>query len=307
MGLFPSSGRYELGRIIGRGGFAVVYEALDRANGSVVAVKVLVDQARDEITRARFAREGRAARAIVHPNVCRTLDAGVLDDGRPYVAMERLHGETLRAHLKRVATLDAEQVIELGVQMLAGLEAAHERGVIHRDVKPDNVFIERRAPAELPSVKMLDFGICRRLADPIDDRTLTLAGCFVGTPGYVAPELAYGERVIDARTDLFAAGLVLYEALAGRRAYDAHDTAGLEKAFSTPLPPVSTYAAVPPALERVVSKATQHDPTRRYPTAAHFQHDLLDARTRIRRAGQYIPRPHDGTIFGVLPEAKKSA
>jgi eukaryotic-like serine/threonine-protein kinase len=276
MSRYIADARFRVGAVIGEGGHATVYEAFDRVTSQLVALKVLHE--RDEVAVARLEREARSLAAIRHPNVCAVLDCGRLDNGLSFVAMELLHGETLRSYLEARGRLDADEAIELGVQILAGLEAAHERGVVHRDIKPENVFLERREGAPV-RVKLIDFGICRRKA--VDERTLTLAGCIVGTPGYWAPEQAFGERHFDARTDLFAVGLVLYEVMTGRKAYERNNTQELARQLTRPLP--SIRAVPSPAVASVIRMATEPDPRARYASASRFQHDLLVARTELRR------------------------
>src|SRR5262249_5732514 len=156
----------------GRGGSAVVYAAFDRGRARYVALKVLDDAARDdEIAIARLEREARTGYAVQHPNVCRTYEHGRLDDGRPALTMELLRGETVRERLHRCRALPAEEAIEIAVQTLAGLDAAHRRGVIHRDVKPENVFlsVDLERPGDL-RVKLLDFGVCRWLSSALDEQ-----------------------------------------------------------------------------------------------------------------------------------------
>jgi eukaryotic-like serine/threonine-protein kinase len=274
--------RYKVGQVIGRGGYAMVYDAIDRETRHRVALKVLMDEAVDDVAIARLEREGRAATSINHPNVCRTIDYGLLADNRPYVAMELLEGESLRAYLRRRGKLDLEEALEIAIQTLAGLEAVHNVGVVHRDVKPENVFISWAEGDRLPTVKLLDFGNCRVIVDP-NDKTLTVTGCVVGTPGYLAPEQAFGERDLDTRVDLFAVGLILFEMLTGRQAFLGRTTAELAVDFSSRLPPLCSLRYVPAALERIVTHATEQEPSMRYASAASFQHDLLEARTVIRR------------------------
>ena len=270
--------RYDIGDVIGRGGCATVYEAFDRLAMRHVALKVLDDP--DPIALKRLEREARSVRAISHPNVCPMLDQGRLDDGQAYVAMELLHGETLRSYLKERGQLEPDEAIEIAVQMLAGLEAAHALGVVHRDVKPENVFLEWQDTGHV-CVKLLDFGICRRVGDRLDEKTLTLTGCVVGTPGYFAPEQAFGERGVDPRTDLFSVGLVLYEAITGSPAFGNTDTTQLAVQLTRRLPSIRSLTSR--ALDRVIAMATEPNARSRYACAAKFQHELLEARTSLRR------------------------
>jgi eukaryotic-like serine/threonine-protein kinase len=293
--------RYELGKVLGQGGCGIVYEAVDRhMSRRRVALKVLPAGVTNPVTLARLAREARTASTINHPNVCGTLDRGLLEDGRPYVAMELLEGETLRAYMTRRERLSEEEAIEIAVQMLAGLDAAHALGVVHRDIKPENVFIVQQ-PNGRVLVKLMDFGICRRAAHPLDQQTLTVAGSVVGTPGYLSPEQVYGDRTIDPRADLFAVGLVLFEMLAGRAAIRGNNPLELAAAATARVPSLRTFVAVSTLIDRIVAHATEHDPDLRYPSAARFQHDLLEARTALRRARGY--RRHSSSSSAAVSTA----
>lgn len=280
--------RYHLIAEVARGGVGAVYEAQDLVEDRLVAIKILQSGGFDRAAGARFAREARVASAIHHPNVCTVTDSGMLDDGSPFLVMERLHGETLRSYVARAGRLDAEEAIELSVQMLSGLEAAHALGIVHRDMKPENVFLVR-PPGSLPLVKILDFGMCRRQASEepqvMDDRTLTRVGTVVGTPEYMAPEQASGRRSFDQRIDLYAVGVMLYETLTGTRAFYGPDPrAVLVSVLARQLPSVRAIRPdLPVAVDRIVARAVERDPRARYFDAAEFQHDLLHARTTLRR------------------------
>jgi len=285
--------RYEIVGEVARGGCGAVFEARDVRLDRLVALKVLQSGAAERSALERFAREARVAAAIRHPNVCSVIDSGRLDDGSPFLVMERLYGETLRSYVGRVRRVDAEEAIELAVQMLSGLDAAHEIGIVHRDVKPENVFLARSGGhAGPPLVKLLDFGMCRARSRPSpedpplgDDHTLTRVGAVVGTPEYMAPEQASGKRTFDLRTDVYAVGVILYEMLTGTRAFYGPDPrAVLISVLTRQLPSVRTLRPeLPTAIDRIVARAIERDPRSRYRSAPEFQHDLLQARTMLRR------------------------
>jgi serine/threonine-protein kinase len=188
----------------------------------------------------------------------------------------------------RDGRLEPEQVLELAVQILAGLQAAHDIGVLHRDVKPENVFLHRENGRV--TVKLLDFGACRMMDHTLDSQTLTLTGFVVGTPGYLAPEQAYGERELGASADLFAVGLILFEALTGRPGFLGRTNAELMDGVRVRVPCVSQYRTVHPLLDAIVAKATEPDARDRYLSAAQMMHDLLEARTAIRHAGYHAKK-----------------
>lgn len=279
---------YRVGKVIGEGGTAVIYDAIDTRTNQRVALKVLTASQTDRLAAARLGREARTGGAIRHPNVCSTIDAGVLDDGRAFVAMERLEGESLRHVLVRDGRLEPEQVLELAVQMLAGLQAAHELGVLHRDVKPENVFLHRENGR--CTVKLLDFGACRMMDHTLDSQTLTLTGFVVGTPGYLSPEQAYGDRELGASADLFAVGLILFEALTGRPGFLGRSNEELMSGVNVRVPRVSQYRTVYPMLDAIIAKATEPDARVRYTSAGEMMHDLLEARTAMRRAGSHASK-----------------
>jgi len=277
------AGRYALRAEIGRGGCAVVYEAHDLKLGRIVALKLVKSNARDNQANARLAREARAGAAIHHPNVCAISDAGYLEDGRPYLVMERLHGETLTQCLHRLRVLAPKDAIDVALQLLSALDAAHALGVVHRDVKPDNVFLVPRSGCG-PLVKLLDFGLCRRAAATIrDDTTLTRAGQVVGTPEYMSPEQVSGKREFDARIDLYAVGVILYEALSGQRAFPGKDAREVVvSVLVRALPPLrSLRPEIPLVLDRIVARAMERDASFRYASAGEFQGDLLQAKASI--------------------------
>jgi serine/threonine protein kinase len=278
-------GRYRVRGVLGEGGMGTVFEAEHIALGRSVAVKVLhATQAAKKDSIRRFQQEARAAGAIGHPNICGVIDLGTLDDGSPYIVMERLLGETLADRVASEAGLPFEDVIDILVQVLSGLVAAHEQQIVHRDIKPENIFLTTRVGCP-PLVKILDFGVSKMTGPSAggirpEDLALTRTGMVMGTPYYMAPEQARGERDLDARVDLYACGVILYEALTGRRPFTAlnYNALLLQILSTTPRPASERRPALPPAFDEVIAKAMARRREDRYATASDFQRDLLALR-----------------------------
>jgi serine/threonine protein kinase len=256
---------------LGEGGMGEVYRAHDPKLGRDVAIKVLPDLfSRDPERSARFEREARLLASLSHPNILAIHDFG-LADGVAYAVTELLEGETLRDRL-RSGPLSARRAAEYGVAMASGLAAAHEKGIIHRDLKPENVFVTVDG-----RIKLLDFGLAR-LAAPLppsaSDRstvlqTATLAGTVLGTVGYMSPEQVRGAEA-DHRSDLFSFGVVLYEMISGRRAFEAATPVETMNAILSAEPPGSDALGltIPPALQRVVDRCLEKEPIRRFQSAS---------------------------------------
>ena len=288
--------RYGVTALIGEGGMGEVYEAEHLAIGRLVAVKVLnPKRAQDREAISRLRHEARVAGTLGHPNICAIYDMGRLDDGSPYLVMERLHGETLAQRLLREVRLPIDDLIDVMVQVLSALSAAHQRGIIHRDLKPDNIFLSRRQGMRAVP-KLLDFGISK--SDDIEETMVDLSGQTVaaGTPFYMAPEQARGERGLDHRIDLWATGIILYECLTGQRPFDARNYNALlvQILSSTPRPLHDVQADVPEALALIVERALQKLPGDRYQTALEVQTALravtvAEAKTSKMAAKQRRP------------------
>jgi serine/threonine-protein kinase len=268
-------GKYRIKALLGQGGMGAVYEAEHVAIGRVVAVKVLHPKhAQQAEAVARLRHEARVAGSIGHPNICETYDLGRLEDGSPYLVMERLVGETLDQRIKRDGALPERDIVDVMLQVLSALGAAHDKGIIHRDLKPENVFLMRR-PGSPAVAKLLDFGISKAMHDN-RDADLTMPGIVMGTPYYMAPEQARGDRGLDHRVDIWAAGVILYEALSGRRPFVARNyNALLVQILTSKHRPLSEVRpAINTSLERVVDKALAKMREDRFQTALEFREVL---------------------------------
>ncbi len=263
--------RYRILARIGAGGMGTVYRAIHIAIGKPVAIKVLAgDWANRPELALRFTQEARSASLVRHPNIVDITDFGYVGEGLPYFVMEYLEGETLGQRIARVGRLPWAQAQPLIVQVLAALHAAHEHGVIHRDMKPDNCFI---VTGEQPErVKVLDFGIAKVIAEGTSQQ-LTQTGAVMGTAAYMSPEQAQSLE-LDARTDVYSAAVVLFEMLTGRLPFIANGFLGvLTKHLTERAPPlrkVAPDAAIPVQVERAVLKAMAKDRAERHASAAEL-------------------------------------
>jgi len=296
-------GPYQVEELVGSGGMGEVYRALDTRLNRTVAIKVLPSHfSSDPERRRRFEREGKAISALQNRNICVLYDIGRQDD-LDYLVMEYLEGETLGQWIQRTRTQDVRerltQLIDISIQTACGLEAAHLKGIVHRDIKPANIFVTRNGEA-----KILDFGIAKSSgvaeaatehvgADAMSGTALqpsmTLTGLAVGTPLYLSPEQISGEK-IDARTDLFSLGLVLYEMATGQRAFTGDSPDQIREAIlsSEPLPIRKLNPRLPAELDRIVQKALNKDCEKRYQSAAELSADLgkLKRQAEFRKAVQ---------------------
>ncbi len=268
--------RYRLEARIGSGGMAEVYRAVDTVLGRTVAVKVLLPQfARDASFVERFRREAQAAARLNHPNIVATYDHGA-DDGTQYIVMEFVEGRTLAEFMGSGKHLTPPQAVELAGRVCDALAAAHAQGVIHRDIKPGNIMVTRDG-----TVKVMDFGIARMTTGP---ETAPQTSGVLGTASYLSPEQAKGLPV-DARSDIYSLGAVLFEMLAGRPPFvgDTPVAVAYKQVNEPPEPPSRFNADVAPSLDAVIMRALSKNPASRYQTAAEFQADL----ERVRR-GQAV-------------------
>jgi eukaryotic-like serine/threonine-protein kinase len=279
-------GRYQVQGLIGRGAMARVYLAEDVRTRRAVAVKILNhDVARDPVSRERFLREIEVAASIGHPNVVTVLDAGERPDGSPFIVLEFLHGESLGDLLRRDEAVEAAFAVPMVLRVASGLSAAHRAGIVHRDVKPDNLFLvgERGAPY---SLKVVDFG----MAKLFKASKLSETGMALGTLLYIAPEQALSDPV-DGRTDVYGLGVVLYRMVTGRLPFDARDDARLvaQHLYAPPPRPTLAKPGLDPRLEAVILTAMRKRPENRYPSMAAFAEDL--ERILGEREGSVLARP----------------
>lgn len=276
-------GRYEIGRPLGRGGMGAVYEAVHRDLRKHVAVKVLAGSlAHDEIARQRFLREGEAASRIRHPHVVDVTDVGT-EGEHTYLVMELLEGEDLASRIAR-GPLEVQEAVDVMLPVLAGVHAAHQEGITHRDLKPENIFLARQRIGGLVP-KVLDFGVSK-LATDSKAMALTGTAAVFGTPFYMPPEQVRGARQADHRSDQYALGVVLYEALTGRRPYEGDNVYAILHAIgSGEFPrPRALRPQIPEALEAAILRSMSLDPAGRFASVATFGAALLPFAGETTRA-----------------------
>jgi serine/threonine protein kinase len=301
---------YRVLELLGGGGMGVVYKAEDLKLGRRVALKFLPEEiAGDAKALERFEREARAASALDHPNICAIYEFGE-HEGQPFLAMSFLEGETLRDRIaSKTARFETGEFLQLAIQIGQGLDAAHQKGIFHRDIKPANIFVTVRS-----EVKILDFGLAKllnaedhegnpgtevssreRRASQGIDLSLSLTGVTMGTAGYMSPEQVRGEK-LDARTDLYSFGLVLYEMATGTRAFGGDTAASIHDSIlnCTPTPARELNPELPLQLEQIINKALQKDREVRYQTAAEMCAALRRLSRELEPAISIPPSREDG-------------
>jgi serine/threonine protein kinase len=308
-----TAGHYRILDRIGSGGMGVVFKAEDTRLRRTVALKFLPgSMTGDDRAVARLTREARTASSLNHPNICTIYDIGEAD-GRPFIAMEFLEGQPLNDAIG-TRPLATARLIDLGIQIADALDAAHVHGIVHRDIKPANIFITRR-----DHVKVLDFGIARPgpepapggdvpvVPDDVETLLVTQPGTVSGTLAYMSPEQALSKPV-DARSDLFSLGLVLFEMATGRQGFDGHTPAAIYDAILNRQPPPARdlNPALPAGLDGILSRALEKDPDLRYQTASDMRADLQRLKRNLETQGlskisQTAPAPDETTAAAGRP------
>ncbi|MFJ8298507.1 protein kinase [Streptomyces sp. NPDC094447] len=279
-----AGGRYQLRDLLGEGGMASVYLAYDSALDRQVAIKTLhTELGREQSFRERFRREAQAVAKLSHTNIVSVFDTGedTLDGAvMPYIVMEYVEGQplgsVLASDIQQYGAMPADRALKVTADVLAALEVSHEMGLVHRDIKPGNVMQTKRGV-----VKVMDFGIARAMQSGVTSMTQT--GMVVGTPQYLSPEQALG-RAVDARSDLYSVGIMLFQLLTGRLPFDADSPLAIAYAHvqEEPVAPSTVNRAVTPAMDALVARALRKNPNERFPSAAAMRDECL----RVLSAGQ---------------------
>src|SRR5215470_4422577 len=286
-------GRYELDGIVGRGGMAEVYRARDLRLDRVVAVKTLrEDLARDQTFQARFRREAQSAASLNHPSIVAVYDTGEDSAGMshvPFIVMEYVDGRTIRDLLRDDRRLLPERALEITDGVLRALDYSHRAGIVHRDIKPGNVMLNRQG-----EIKVMDFGIARAVSDA--QATMTQTAQVIGTAQYLSPEQARGERV-DSRSDLYSVGCLLYELLTGRPPFtgDSPVSIAYQHVREAPVPPTRVDPDLPRWADAIVLRAMEKAPADRYQSAGEMRGDIQRALSGFPVAGPArSPSPYAG-------------
>ncbi|MCX4982009.1 protein kinase [Streptomyces sp. NBC_00572] len=279
-----AGGRYQLRDLLGEGGMASVYLAYDSALDRQVAIKTLhTELGREQSFRERFRREAQAVAKLSHTNIVSVFDTGedTLDGAvMPYIVMEYVEGQplgsVLASDIQQYGAMPADKALKVTADVLAALEVSHEMGLVHRDIKPGNVMTTKRGV-----VKVMDFGIARAMQSGVTSMTQT--GMVVGTPQYLSPEQALG-RAVDARSDLYSVGIMLFQLLTGRLPFDADSPLAIAYAHvqEEPVAPSTVNRSVTPAMDALVARALRKNPNERFPSAASMRDECL----RVLSAGQ---------------------
>src|SRR6185437_10806333 len=270
------AGKYRITREIGRGGMAAVYEAANVDIGKRVAIKVLAQElTTSAVVVERFLREARAAAAIRSPYICDIYDSGRLDDGRPFLVLELLEGESLYERMTKIRWLDIETTVSIVTQVCRGLTKAHAANIVHRDLKPENIFLTKDEESQLLS-KILDFGLAKFYTSMDAEgpqARLTREGAVFGTPAYMSPEQVRGQGAVDHRADLWALGCIVYECFTGRTVWSTEQGVAMTFAqiASAPLPRPAQYRPdLPESFTTWFDQALDRNIEKRFQSAKEF-------------------------------------
>lgn len=280
--------RYRLKRLVGIGGMAMVFEADDLLKKTTVAVKILKEEfAADEVSVQRFINESKAVLMLSHPNIVKIFDVSVKGEYK-YIVMEYIDGITLKAYMQRKGMLSVKETIAYSIQILRALEHAHLGGVVHRDIKPQNIMLLRSG-----QIKVTDFGIAKLP----DAKTLTATDKAIGTVYYISPEQAAGEKGIDRRTDLYSVGVLMYEMITGKLPFDGENpvSIALKQISEEPKPPHELNPDIPEGLEQIILFAMEKDKDKRFQTATQ----MIDLLKRVRE--------NPGVVFKQKNTPKKAS
>jgi eukaryotic-like serine/threonine-protein kinase len=297
------AGEYKVLGRLAEGGCGVIYKAQHSLLGRYAAIKVLAKRlVRSRTMQERFVREARAMSLLRHPNVVDVWGFGRLDDGRPFYVMELLDGTDLEAYILQRCRISPRECLTILEPVCSALHAAHQAGLVHRDLKASNVFLARER--EELAVKLIDFGIAKLRARPRNEPTLTRHDLRVGTPTVMSPEQILGVPV-DGRADVYALGVLLYRMLTGCFPFDERDLEELQRRhLHTPAPRPSTLTAVPPAVDDVVARALSKSPDDRPPTALEFAADLRRALSPRRTPAPVVTSAASVRAVGIGVEAR---
>jgi eukaryotic-like serine/threonine-protein kinase len=298
-------GKYRVERLLGKGGMGAVFEGYHTLVDRRVAIKVLLPSTNSSgNAAARFEREVRATGRIGSDHILEVYDVGALPDGSRYMVSEFLDGETLADRLAR-GPLQPKLTAELTLQLLDGLGAAHDTGIVHRDLKPENLFLVRRKADRADFLKIIDFGISKFQLDDLSELSMTATGTVLGTPYYLSPEQARGQRDIDHRSDLYAVGVIIYESVTGKVPFNAENFNDLlfKIALESPRPLTAVVPQIDPGFSAIVERAMSRRREDRYQSAAEMAQALAQWLQRPA-SGEHVPSP---LLSGELRADWKSA
>lgn len=297
------AGKYQLVRLIGRGGMGSVWEARHVSLGTPSAIKFIESEYSDsQEARSRFDKEARAAATIQSKHAIQIYDHGVSEDGKPYIVMELLQGEPLDKRIERLSRLSLQDTARILQQVGRALARAHERGIIHRDLKPENIFIVQTPDDDEEVAKVLDFGIAKMQSGPgnMAMTSSTKTGAVLGTPFYMSPEQARGLRSVDHRTDLWSLGVIAFKCVTGKLPFDGESIGDLlVKICTAPIPVPSQIAAgIPPNFDAWFMRAMEREPERRFGTVTELSDALCFAAGIATRSGAGTPGSWPGVNNG---------